>query len=198
MERIAEYRGTLLSHVEALYRPGERDLAIDLVKALGCAVTDTGFKGDGTDTFLAVHPNPEDPDSQNNVFYISEVRPEQLALEQHLQRLSEEDRPLSALLESYRAAACAKPFGIPHFALRYRDPGEVKLAEERINVMREGPLAERLHLRVFYPGDADAAVGKSVQGFVYQDVIVSGSFLLGQVIELQAPPSVQSSESAKA
>jgi len=198
MERIAEYRGTLLSHVEALYRPGERDLAIDLVKALGCAVTDTGFNGDGTDTFLAVHPNPEDPDSQNNVFYISEVRPEQLSLEQHLQRLSEEDRPLSALLESYRAAACAKPFGIPHFALRYRDPREVQLAEARINAMREGPLAERLNLRVFYPGDADAAVGKSVQGFVYQDVIVSGSFLLGQVIELQAPPSVQSSESAKA
>ena len=49
-------------------------------------------------------------------------------------------------------------------------------------------MGDRLHLRVFYPEDADAAVGKSIQGFLYQDVVVSGSFLMGQIIELQAPP----------
>jgi hypothetical protein len=66
----------------------------------------------------------------------------------------------------------------------------IKDAEIRINGALKNKLKERLHLRVFYPGDADAAVGRSVQGFLYQDVVVSGSFLLGQIIELQAQPSI--------
>jgi hypothetical protein len=70
MERIEAYEGNLLNHIEALYRPGERDLAMELVEALGCSVSDTGFKGDGTESFLAIHPNPADPDIRNNAFYI--------------------------------------------------------------------------------------------------------------------------------
>jgi hypothetical protein len=47
MDKIADYKGKLLNHVEALYRPGERQLAIDLTEALGCAISDTGFTGGG-------------------------------------------------------------------------------------------------------------------------------------------------------
>lgn len=189
MDRIAEYSGPLLSHVETLYRPGERELAIALVEALGCSVSDTGFKGDGPDTFLAVHPNPADRDPQKNVFYMSQVRPEQMLVEEQLKQLDKAGPSVfSKTMEGYRQAARSKPFGIPHFALRYVSAEAIRQAEARIYDLAANGLADRLHLRIFYPGDEDAAGGKLVQGFVHQDVVVSGSFLLGQVIELQAQP----------
>jgi hypothetical protein len=188
MNKIGDYGGTLLNHVETLYRPGERELAIELAEALGCVITDTGFKGDGVDTFLAAHPNPEDQDPQNNAFYMSQVRPEQLAVEERLRQFADQDQAFAVQLEGYRQAARSKPFGVPHFALRYQAGKEVQRAEARINAGLKQKLGERLHLRVFYPEDADAAVGNSIQGFLYQDVVVSGSFLMGQIIELQAPP----------
>ena len=87
MNRIEQYQGNLLNHIEALYRPGEHDLALALVEALGCSVSDTGFSGDGPESFLAIHPNPDDADIRNNAFYISPMRPEQQALEASLARL---------------------------------------------------------------------------------------------------------------
>jgi hypothetical protein len=187
MREIGQYRGKLLNHVETLYRPGERRLAIELAEALGCAITDTGFKGDGVDTFLAVHPNPDDRNGQNNVFYMSQVRPEQLALEERLKRLSA-DPDFASDLERYREAARTKPFGVPHFALRYRSGKDVEEVAERINGSLKQRLKDRLNLRIFRPGDEDAAVGNLIQGFLHQDVIVSGSFLMGQLIELQTQP----------
>jgi hypothetical protein len=80
-----------------------------------------------------------------------------------------------------------KPFGIPHFALCYTSRKSIEAVEARIIEELKPQLGDRLHLRIFYPDDPDAAVGTSVQGFVYQDVVVSGSFLMGQIIELQSP-----------
>jgi hypothetical protein len=188
MKSIADYEGKLLNHVETLYRPGEREIAIELATALGCAITDTGFKGDGVDTFLAAHPNPDDRDGQNNVFYMSQARPEQLAVEERLQRLREEDAGFAALLERYRGAARSKPFGVPHFALRYPSGQAVEEVAERIQGSLKPRLGDRLNLRIFRPEDTDAAADHLIQGFLYQDVIVSGSFLMGQLIELQTQP----------
>lgn len=188
MNTIAEYRGNLLNHVEALYRPGERQLAIELAAALGCAISDTGFKGDGEETFLAAHPNPDDRNMQNNAFYFSPMRPEQQAVEARLLALSQEDPAFGAQLEAYRQAARTKPFGVPHFAVRYASGDQVQKAVDRVRETLAPKLGERLHVRVFRPQDADRAVDTVVQGFIYQDVIVSGSFLYGQLIELQAQP----------
>ena len=188
MHTIAEYTGNLLNHVEALYRPGEREIAIQLAKALGCAITDTGFKGDGEETFLAVHPNPDDQNPQNNAFYMSPMRPEQQALEAHLKQLSEADGKFKLKLEAYRETARSQPFGVPHFALRYRSGNEVEQVAAALEQSLAPTLGSRLHVRIFRPGDAAAAVGNLVQGFLYQDVIVSGSFLYGQLIELQSQP----------
>jgi hypothetical protein len=188
MDKIAEYTGRLLNHVEALYRPGERQLAIDLAEALGCAISDTGFTGDGDETFLGVHPNPDDMNGQNNVFYISPMRPEQQALEDQLKQFVESNDSLQQRLEAYREAARTKPFGVSHFCLRYSSGQAVQEVADRITNSLGARLGNRLHVRVFHPGDADAAVGKLAQGFVYQDVIVSGSFLHGQLIELQSQP----------
>lgn len=185
MKKIAQYTGTLLNHVETLYRPGERGLAIALAEALGCAITDTGFSGDADETFLAVHPNPDDPDMTSNAFYMSPMRPEQQAIEQRLARLAELDDTLRLGLEAYRRTARAKPFGIPHFALRYASGDEVEQVAAAVTGSLAARLGDRLHVRVFHPRDPDAAGGPSVQGFVHQDVIVSGSFLYGQLIELQ-------------
>lgn len=188
MKMIAEYQGKLLNHLEALYRPGERQLAIELVEALGCAVTDSGFKGDGVDTFLAVHPNPDDKNPQNNVFYISQIRPEQQALEDRLRQMNDTLPDFAALVTKYREAARTKPFGVPHFAIRYRTKTAVDEVEARINGPLKKKLGDRLNLRIFRPGDSDAAGNTLIQGFLYQDVIVSGSFLMGQLIELQTQP----------
>jgi|SRR4051812_9853815 hypothetical protein len=186
MEMISEYRGNLLNHVETLYRPGERALAIELAEALGCTITDTGFKGDGDETFLAVHPNPDDLNPQNNAFYMSPMRPEQLALEDHLKKLSGEDAQFQSKLQQFYGVARSKPFGVPHFALRYATGKAVQAAADRVREKLGAKLGDRLHIHVFRPRDADAAVDTIVQGFLHQDVIVSGSFLYGQLIELQS------------
>ncbi len=188
MQEIGQYKGKLLNHVETLYRPGERELAIELAEALGCVITDTGFKGDGVDTFLAVHPNPDDRNGQNNVFYMSQVRPEQLALEERLMRASLHDPDLARDLKNYREAARTRPFGVPHFSIRYPSGGAVEEVARRVDLSFKQRLPDRLHFRIYRPGDPDAAVGNLIQGFLHQDVIVSGSFLMGQLIELQTQP----------
>lgn len=186
MNRISDYTGNLLNHVETLYRPGERGLAIQLAEALGCAISDTGFKGDGTESFLAAHPNPDDRNMQNNAFYMSPMRPEQLAVEAQLVRFSEQDESFRMELAAYRHTARTVPFGAPHFALRYPSAREVEQTAAKILSTLAETLGDRLHVRVFRVGDADAAVGNIAQAFVYQDVIVSGCFLYGQLIELQS------------
>ncbi len=188
MNRIGDYEGNLLNHIEALYRPGERDLALALVEALGCSVSDTGFSGDGPESFLAIHPNPADPDIRNNAFYISPMRPEQQALEASLARLASDDEELRAALEGYRGAARTLPFGVSHFGLRYASEDALVAAVDKVRETLSERLGGRLHVRVFDPRQGERSGAQVVQAFVYQDVIVSGSFTYGQLIELQGQP----------
>lgn len=188
MKKISQYEGNLLNHVETLYRPGERGLAVALAEALGCTISDTGFVGDGDETFLAAHPWRQDLDVQRNVFYMSPMRPEQSALEARLRAVAYADPLLADALDSYRAIARTKPFGVPHFAIRYPSGDEVREAATRVEQTISSQASGRAHVRIFAPGEADAAVGNLVQAFIYQDIIVSGSFLHGQLIELQSLP----------
>jgi hypothetical protein len=183
MDAIAEYTGNLLNHVEALYRPGERELAVEFVEMLGCTVTDTGFPSVAGTTFLAVHPNPRDLNVEHNVFYISEVNPEHLAIDTMLREHVDENPKLRAQMDKYLERAHGMPFGIPHFAMRYRSPAEIDAIEQRLAANPR--LKDRYHLRVYRPGEEGAAM-PIIQGFIHQDVIVSGTFLLGQLIELQS------------
>ena len=98
MTKIRDYSGRLLNHIEALYRPGERALAIELAEALGCAISDTGFRDGDGDSFLAVHPDPDDRNLSNNAFYISQMTPEHLALEDALRITVDHDQSLQELL----------------------------------------------------------------------------------------------------
>jgi hypothetical protein len=110
---------------------------------------------------------------------------EQQALEARLRALGAADAELADLLAGYRGKARSRPFGVPHFALRYPDRAAVDAAMANLERSLATRLGDRMHLRVFRPGDADGAGDEVVQGFVHQDVIVSGAFLFGQLIELQ-------------
>src|ERR1700720_3922651 len=70
----------VLSHVEAIYRPGDRQLVIDLFEALGCKTYDTGTKSPAGSTYISVHPDP-DIRCQDDVIYLSEMPAEQRRLE---------------------------------------------------------------------------------------------------------------------
>lgn len=185
MQKIADYTGRLLNHIETQYRPGERQLAIELVEALGCTIRDTSFAGDGVDTFLAAHPNADDLNGQNNAFYLSEISPAHRIIDEALEERVAGDPALRAMLDGYRALARSRPFGVPHFGIRYQSIEEVERAVEAVERLLSPRLGDRIHTRIYRPGDADAAGGETIQAFIHQDVIVSGSFVYGQLIELQ-------------
>lgn len=189
MDPVADLTGPLSSHMEVFYRPAERDLAIQLVEALGCTVSETVSKSCSCNGAMPAIPHFEVRDSQKNLFYMSPVRHEQLLVEEQLEQLVGESRAFSAVLDRCRQTASTRPLGTPPFALSYVSDEAVRQTEARINGQFKEKLGDRLRLRIFYPGDEEAAGGTPIQGFLLQDVIVSGMFLLGQVIELHAQPS---------
>ncbi len=189
MTVIADYTGTLLSHIQLHYRAGERDLAIELSEALGCAITDTGMEINPVGNLLAIHPNPDDRNFRNNVLYISQMPPEQEVLEGELLRSSAEDGRLGDSLAKYRSMARRRPFGAPHFAVRYESPEAVERVAERLDPLAK-KLGDRVNLRLFRPGDPDAIGNDPLTGFLDQDILVSGAFLFSQLIELQTQRQV--------
>jgi hypothetical protein len=183
VNKIADYKGRLLNHVEAVYRPGERELAIEMAQALGLAVTDTGFRSEpDTPTFLGIHPNPDDCDPANNVFYVSEMTREHQALDRRLNEILRQDSELSALVQNWRHKVVTNPMGVPHFGVRYRSLAEVQAVERRINELAPRLQGRILNIHVFKPTGAEPPV---TQSFLYQDVILAGPSALGQAIELQ-------------
>jgi hypothetical protein len=116
------------------------------------------------------------------------MRPEQHALEESVARLARSDESLGIALEEYRKAARTLPFGISHFGLRYASEETLLAAAERVSATLAPKLGERLNLRVFDPRDGERSGATVIQAFLYQDVIVSGSFNYGQLIELQSQP----------
>jgi hypothetical protein len=189
MERISDYTGGLLSHVAAVYRPGERDIAVEFVEALGCVAADTAGKADSGSPFISVHPSPDDRDPINNVFYLSEMMPQQVALERELKARLGEDGQLRGAFEAYAAATLASPASIPHFALNFPSMAAVEPVLDRLANGLRPTLAERVRVKVFRPGDPGAVGGKDcTMAFVYTDIIVSGVGGFGQLIELQGRP----------
>ena len=53
MDHVSDYTGNLFSHVAAVYRPGERDIAVEFVEALGCVAADTRGKSDSGSPFIS-------------------------------------------------------------------------------------------------------------------------------------------------
>jgi hypothetical protein len=170
--------GRLLTHVELVYRPGERALAIELFELLGCRPVDRGGE------YFTSLIEPADGDYVTNVLYASEVTPSQWALEQALQAEGTLSEPMSAYAEHLRR----QPQRSFHFGIRVPERAALETAIERLGTAGEQDpkFAGRVAVAgVFRPGDAGALTDTMIQAFVWTDVVASGLLTLGQHIELQ-------------
>ena len=86
MADLSDYRGHLVNHVETLYQPGERHLAISFLEALGCEVVDSEAPCETGSTILYAWPERGQRDRLNNVVYLSECRPAQWVLEEQFRK----------------------------------------------------------------------------------------------------------------
>jgi hypothetical protein len=185
VDTITDYRGGLLNHLEALYRPGDRELAIEFVEALGCTATDTGFETETGASYISVHPFEAGNDPLNNVVYVSEMLPGQVQLEDLMRARIAGDAEIEAALSGYREKARSFPFGIPHFGLRYPTLESLQPVLDRLDAEISPALKARVTVHPIQVFEASGNVPKVTQAFVYTDVVATGSSLFGQLIELQ-------------
>ncbi|HEY6870033.1 MAG TPA: hypothetical protein VI199_09795, partial [Novosphingobium sp.] len=106
------------------------------------------------------------------------------ALDKRLGELIKQDAELAATVGAYTSKAVGNPSGIPHFGIRYRSFGEVQEAAKAVAELAPKLAGRPLNFDLFKP--RDAAEPAVTQSFLYQDVIVAGPSVLGQLIELQS------------
>jgi hypothetical protein len=177
--------GAVLSHVEAVYRPGDRQLAIGLFEALGCKTYDTDTPSLSGKTYVSAHPDPS-VRGLDDVIYLSEMTVEQLRLEEILRQRIESDEELRAARADFRELASARPFGLSHIAVRYPTYESLERVLDGLEDRLSPEIKDRSVIRIFRPGDAEEITWDSVQAFVYTDIAVSGVSAFGQVFELSA------------
>ena len=185
MKPKADKTGALLNHIEAVYRPGERQLAIDLFEALGCATADTGVMSETGNSYVSVHPDPGNC-NYDNVIYLGEMAGEQLRLEDMIRQRSDADGELRATLDAFRSSAHERPFGFSHVAVRYPSFESLQEVLDRIDDRLTPELRQRVRINVFRPGDHEEVGPDSIQAFIYTDVVGCGLLAAGQILELAA------------
>jgi hypothetical protein len=186
MRLFGDYEGKGLSHLEVLYQEGERELAVLFIELLGCSVIDTPQVNDTGTTYMIVHPEPEEEDPINNVFYLSQIRAPQRDLEAVLSERMSNDAELAGALATYRSRARTTPFGIPHFGIRFPSFDSIEPVLARLENITDEDLKQRVSVRVVRPDGEQSMSGNLIQAFVYTDLIANGFFCFGQLIELQA------------
>ncbi len=184
------YRGKALNHLEVYYQPGERDLAIKLVEALGCVVSDSGEPSATGATYLCVHPEAADCDQQNNVIYLAELPPVQQEVNRIFNQRLATDQELAASVQAYRRNAVEKPHSLPHFGLSFPSFESVEPILDRIERNVDPQLKGRFSLRVIRPDDPTSMYKELLQIFVHTDILSGGLSCFGQAIELQAQRAV--------
>lgn len=181
---MAEYEGGFFNHMEGIYRPEDRDLAWELVEALGLVASEIRFTAKSR-PLIAAHPNAEDRDPTNNVFFLYEMPAEQSAVLDLLHQKIAADKELSDAIKTYRAKAHAMPPIMPHFGLRY---GSSAALQRVINTL-EDEISPALKQRItlfevpaYQPIDGLPDIR---QVFVRTDVFSVGAAGFEQAIELQ-------------
>lgn len=185
MKRISEYSGVLLNHFEAVYRPGDRSVAREFLTALGLYVEDFSFSEPDATKMLAIHFEPEDKDSTNNIIFLHQMPPEQVAFDTELRSKLAKDTALSEAYNTFREMVKARPGGSPHFGIRYRSMA----ALDRVIAQLEGSsgdLKPRVAVNEMPPYAARPGMPDIRQVFVQSDVITTSPAGFGQLIELQA------------
>ena len=186
MGLYSSYEGKGLNHVEVLYQRGERALAMAFTRMLGCTPIETPQMNETGSTYICVHPDDDDRDGMNNVLYLSEIRAPQHDLEEGLRGSFAADAELAKLVGAYRHKAETLPYGIPHFGLRFPTFESIEPVLDRLENCTDPAMAERVKVMAIRPTDPQALSQDLIQAFVYTDIIATGLFCLGQVIELQA------------
>lgn len=172
----------LLNHVELVYRPGERALALRFFELLGCKAVDRGG------TFFSALVEPADGDFVNNVLYASEVTAEQWELDRALIDAMAAGGKLDSATKPYLDRLRREPQRSSHFGVRYPDLAALEGTVDRVRDAGESDaqLAGRVSVSgVFHPGDPGAYTDMMVQAFVKTDVVAAGLLALGQHVELQ-------------
>jgi len=185
------FGGKALNHLEVYYQPGERELAIKLVEALGCAVSDSGEASVTGATYLCVHPDAGDRDLENNVIYLAELPPVQQEMNRIFNKRLESDQELAASVQAYRRNAIDNPHSLPHFGLRFPSFESVEPVLERVERNIDPALKGRFSLRVIRPDDPTSMYKELLQIFVHTDILSGGLTCFGQAIELQAHRAAQ-------
>lgn len=179
----------LLNHAEMFYAPGDRGLARDLFRAIGCRVLDPqedagpADLGAAAGPYLVVFVDPESRDLIDNVMYASQVAPEQWAFEQQLRARLASDAGLRASFDAYHASFVRHPQGMTHIGVAMDEPQlEAALARLASHREFEGRLAVT---GVFRPGDPGCVDPRVIQAFLRTDILSTGLLCAGQQIELQ-------------
>lgn len=179
----------LLNHTEMVYAPGDRTLARELFRAVGCRVLDPQEEsgpddlGAAAGPYLIVFVDPESTDLIDNVLYASEVPPAQWAFEQAIAGRVEDDDELRSALDAYNASFHTFPQGMTHFGIAMN---ERQLDDCLARIGATPEFSGRLEVTgVFRPGDPGSVDPRVIQAFVRTDIISTGLLTAGQQIELQ-------------
>lgn len=188
MKKMAEYEGGFLNHMEGIYRPEDRDLAWELVEALGLAASEIRFTATSR-PLIAAHPNSEDRDPTNNVFFLYEMPAEQRIVLDLMEQKIAADKELQDAVEAYRGKARAMPPIMPHFGLRYGSTDALQAVMDRLAHDISPALKERIALfevPAYKPIDGLPDIR---QVFVRTNVFSVGAAGFEQAIELQVDRS---------
>lgn len=184
MKKIAEYEGGFFNHMEGIYRSEDRDLAWELIEALGLVASEIRFTAKSR-PLIAAHPNSEDRDPTNNVFFLYEMPPEQRTVLDLMEQKIAVDKELHDAVETYRAKVRAMPPMMPHFGLRYGSVAALQKVMDALEADISPALKQRIALfevPAYKPIDGLPDIR---QIFVRTDVFFVGAAGFEQAIELQ-------------
>jgi len=157
------------THAQMVYRPGERELAMRVLKLLGRDVVDKGRPWLFVDKWI----------------FLYEVPPQQWAFEQQLAALVAQRRSDPAVA-GFLEELDAHPQQYCHFGSTLETMQEWETLTQRIrDAGRNDPdLRGRIEITsVLRPGDP-GHVGSSTTAFVRTDVFSSGLLTFGQIFEV--------------
>jgi len=184
VQQISEYQGSFFNRMEGIYRPEDRALALELVEALDLAAAELKFTANSR-PILAVHPNADDRDPTNNVFFLYETPELQRKVVDLLERKIATDPELHEAVENYREAARQMPPMMPHFGLRYASSKALEDVMDKLENDLSPALKERVSLFEVPAYEPIDGLPDIRQVFVRTDVFTVGAAGFEQAIELQ-------------
>jgi hypothetical protein len=188
VKHISEYQGSFFNHMEGIYRPEDRELALELVEALGLASAELRFTANSR-PIIAVHPNADDRDPTNNVFFLYEMPERQRKVIDLMEKKIAGDPELREAVEDYREAARQMPPIMPHFGLRYTSGEALQTVMDTLEHTLSPALKERVSLFEVPAYEPIDGLPDIRQVFVRTDVFTVGAAGFEQAIELQVDRS---------